>query len=439
MKKKLCLISAFLISVLSLTGCNSEPEPGEIQGYDEGEEYLSIWVHSIEDTPEGQAYKQTVEKFNEHFNGKYFADIEFIPRNDNGGGYSDKINASVLSGDLPDVITVDGPNISAYAANGIIQPLAELSDEERSAYLDSILDQGTVDDKLYALGAMESSVGLYYNKAILREAGIEVPDKNDPWTFSEFLEILETIKPVTDGMNGYPLDMTFPVGEASIYYYAPFIWSNGGNMISDDGLVADGYFNSDKNAEVFNYFSDLVKKKYMSATPIENLFESGRAAFKFDGAWEVNTIYQSYSDIELGVAPYIVSDNWDGGRYTPTGAWAYAATSKTDNIEAATELVKWMSGIESGILLYENTKSMPSTYAAYDQITIFEEDENYKALYEQLRDYGHPRPKTPVYPQVSASFQKVLENVAISGKDAESELDKSTERINDKLDRYTRK
>lgn len=92
-------------------------------------------------------------------------------------GYSDKINASVMSGDLPDVITVDGPNISAYAANGIIQPLAELSEEEKSAYLDSILDQGTIDDKLYALGAMESSVGLYYNKAILKEAGIEVPDQ----------------------------------------------------------------------------------------------------------------------------------------------------------------------------------------------------------------------------------------------------------------------
>ena len=121
-----------------------------------------------------------MERFNEKYDGTYFADIEFIPRNDSGGGYSDKINASVMSGDLPDVITVDGPNISAYAANGIIQPLAELSEEEKSAYLDSILDQGTIDGKLYALGAMESSVGLYYNKAILEEAGIAVPDKDHP-------------------------------------------------------------------------------------------------------------------------------------------------------------------------------------------------------------------------------------------------------------------
>ncbi|MFR0950820.1 MAG: extracellular solute-binding protein, partial [Ruminococcus callidus] len=184
------------------------------------------------------------------------------------------INASVMSGDLPDVITVDGPNISAYAANGIIQPLAELSEEEKSAYLDSILDQGTVDDKLYALGAMESSVGLYYNKAILEKAGIEVPDKDHPWTFSKFLDILEQLKPIMDSKNGYPLDMTFPVGESSIYYYAPFIWSNGGDLISEDGLTADGYFNSDKNAEAFQYFRGLVENSICPQHPLKTCLKA---------------------------------------------------------------------------------------------------------------------------------------------------------------------
>lgn len=93
---------------------------------------------------------------------------------------------------------------------------------------------------------MESSVGLYYNKDIISEAGIEIPDPDDPWTFTEFLEILEQLKPVMDSKNGYPLDMTFSVGEASIYYYAPFIWSNGGDFVNEDGLTVDNIFNSEK-------------------------------------------------------------------------------------------------------------------------------------------------------------------------------------------------
>ena len=43
-----------------------------------------MWVHTIEDTPEGEAYKESVERFNEKYDGTYFADIEFIPRNDSG-------------------------------------------------------------------------------------------------------------------------------------------------------------------------------------------------------------------------------------------------------------------------------------------------------------------------------------------------------------------
>lgn len=439
MKKKFLCLAGILLAAGCMSGCQKkEVSPGDIAGFDQGEEYLSIWVHSIEDTEEGQAYKESVESFNEAYDGKYFADIEFIPRNDSGGGYSDKINASVMAGGLPDVLTVDGPNVAAYASNGIIQPLAELTEEEKSIYLPSIIDQGTYNDQLYALGVMESSVGLYYNKDILEEAGIQVPEADDPWTWSEFLEILEELKPLMEEKDGYPLDMTFPVGETSIYYYAPFVWANGGELVSEDGLTVDGYFNSKECADAMEYFRTIVENEYMSEAPIDKLFESGRAAFKFDGAWEVNTIYGSYPDINLGVAPYIVSDNWDGERYTPTGSWAFAASSDTENIQGATELVKWMSGIESGIRIWERAKSFLSTYEAFESIDVFQTDENYRALYEQLSTYGHPRPKTPVYPQVSTCFQEVLESVALGGKDTQSELDKSVERINAKLERYTR-
>lgn len=437
-RKRLPLVMlAAVLLVGSLTGCQGkEPAPGDMAGYDEGEQYLSIWVHSIEDTDEGRCYRESVEAFNDKYNGKYFADIEFIPRNDSGGGYSDKINASVMSGDLPDVLTVDGPNIAAYAVNGIIQPLAELTEEEKGVYLESIIEQGTYDETLYALGAMESSVGLYYNKEILKEAGVEIPNAGHPWTFSQFLDILEQVKPVVEERNGYALDMTFPVGEATIYFYAPFFWSNGGNLVDDSGLNVDGVFNAKENAETITYFKQLLDRGYLSKVPVENLFESGRAAFKFDGAWEVNNVYSSYPDISLGVAPYVTGDGWDGGRYTPTGSWAYAASAKTEHIEGATELVKWMSGVESGKKLWEQAKCFPSTYQAFESIDVFRTDENYRALYNQLSNYGHPRPKTPVYPQVSTSFQQVMENCVLTGEEPEQELNKAIERINAKLKRY---
>ena len=91
MKKAKLNLLAGLAMAVSLTGCQKkEVKPGDVAGYDEGEQYLSIWVHSIEDTQEGQVYRESVDSFNEKYNGKYFADIEFIPRNDSG------VNADVV-------------------------------------------------------------------------------------------------------------------------------------------------------------------------------------------------------------------------------------------------------------------------------------------------------------------------------------------------------
>ena len=62
MKKAKLILLAGLAMAVSLTGCQKkEVKPGDVAGYDEGEQYLSIWVHSIEDTPEGQVYRESVD------------------------------------------------------------------------------------------------------------------------------------------------------------------------------------------------------------------------------------------------------------------------------------------------------------------------------------------------------------------------------------------
>ena len=78
--------------------------------------------------------------------------------------------------------------------------------------------------------------------------------------------------------------MTFPAGEATIYYYSPFFWANGGDFVDSTGLNADGVFNSEENLETLEYFKKILGNGYMSKVQITDLFESGRAAFKFDGA-----------------------------------------------------------------------------------------------------------------------------------------------------------
>lgn len=435
--KNFCRFILLCIS-LNLTACSfhNQDVSKEMNGYDDGEKLLTMWVHVIEDTTEGQAYKNSIERFNKTYDGQYYLSVEFVPRNESGGGYTDKVNSSVISKGLPDIITVDGPNVSAYAANNIIQPMKQLSDEEEAKYLPSIIEQGTVNGQLYALGVMESSTLFYYNKDILDEVGIDVPSLDNPWTWSELNQVCEKVQKYLDNKDGYAIDMSFPTGEGTIYFYAPFIWSNGGDFVSKDGLTVDGIFNSEQNIETLTYFKQLTDKGYIPKYTINDLFVKGRAAFKFDGAWGISTIRTNYPEINLGIAPYPVGDDWNGEKYTPTGSWTFAATTACEDIEGASEVIKYMTNTESGIDMYNLTGNLPSTYEAYEKIEAFKNDELLKTAYTQLVNYEHPRPKSPVYPQISTSYQQAIEGVLLNGETPEESLYKTMRRIEDKLLRY---
>ena len=54
MKKGFAVAAAMLLAAGSLAGCQKKQvQPGDVAGFDPGEHYLSLWVHSLEDTEEG--------------------------------------------------------------------------------------------------------------------------------------------------------------------------------------------------------------------------------------------------------------------------------------------------------------------------------------------------------------------------------------------------
>ena len=424
MKKRLLCLIGIVFAAACFTGCQQkDPEPGDIAGYDEGEEYLSIWVHSIEDTEEGQAYKESVESFNEAYDGQYFADIEFVPRNDSGGGYSDKVNASVMAGGLPDVLTVDGPNISAYAANGIIQPLAELTEEEESEYLPSIIEQGTVNDELYALGVMESSVGFYYNKDMFREAGLD-PEKA-PQTWEELAEYAAIL--TTDDRYGVEI----PIDQ---WLLSIFILQNGGEINNIEGT--ETYLDTPEAIGAVEYLLDLVNKGYMPAKRLfgdsSSDFVAGKTAMMYNSTGSLAFVRDSASfDWGVGFLPA------GKERIIATGGGQFVICSgiSEERQAAAWDFIKWMTepaqtakwSMASGFIavnpaafdlpeMTEYTAALPQAIVARDQLQYA---------------VGEP-PKTHDAREVSQAMASMFENMLagnISPEEGMQELQASCDSI----------
>lgn len=400
--KAVGLLTVALIAGSALTGCGKSSNKAS-KGSDKD---VTLWVNSSDETPEGKAWQKISEKFNAD-NGKgYKVKVEYIPRSGSGGGYEDKVNAAITTNTLPDIISLDGPNTAAYASSKVIAPLDDyLKDANMDDVLDSIKQQGTYNGKFYAFGFSESGVGVYYNKKMFKEAGIDLttlPTLQKPWTWQEFQAVSAKIK---DKFNSPAIDIQLAnADEMLTYAYTPFIWSNGGDVVSQDGKKAEGYFNDKKSVEGLQFIQDLVKKGYTTNTPVKKGFETGKYAMLLSGSWTMADLAANYKDIDYGILPYPVSDTTKK-LVSPTGSWELAMTSATKKKDAAAAFILYATNTESSKIMSLGNQVLPIRKSTADLIKN-DIPEGMKFLMEQNQLSGKSRPVVVAYPQVSRAFQQ---------------------------------
>lgn len=345
--------------------------------------------------------------------------------------YEDKVNAAITSKDLPDILFVDGPTVSVYAANDIIVPLDDMFPEEDwEDFLDSTKNQGTYDGKIYAIGATESSVALYYNRDMLDAAGIKAPDKLvDAWTWSEFADVAEKL--TKDGVMGTNIIMD--KGEGLPYVLEQFWISNGTDFVSEDGSKADGYINSEAGVEAATFLNGLIQNGYANLDPIQKEFHNERAATMLGGSWEVATLEKDYPDLNWGVTYFPVADNGQIPT-SPTGDWAAAVTRDTQDKDAVKEVMNYLFS-KDNVTTYAKAISKPPTrQSSYEVLTEY--NEYPRSLFkEQLMETGHPRPRTPSYSVLSAGFSEAMVNI-FTGVDPKEALDKVAEDTDKDYNKY---
>ncbi|UUX33523.1 ABC transporter substrate-binding protein [Fundicoccus culcitae] len=367
---------------------------------------ISLWVQYSEESAEGQVMVNSANEFNETNEFGYIVEVNYVPRSASGGGYEDVINAALTTNTLPDVFTLDGPNVAAYASSGMLQPLDDYITNQEDI-LPSIIDQGTFDGNLYAAGYSESGVGIYYNIDMLEEAGIDIttlPTVDDPWDWNQFNELLEQLyahynKPI--------LNMGFDDhSEWLLYAFAPYVWSAGGDIVSEDTTKAIGVFDSDANVTAFEFIQSLIENNYSTITPIEYGFHSGEYALYMSGSWTMQQLDSEYPDTNYGIMPYPVSPETQE-LVSPTGSWAYGMSTTTDNPDAAGALIDFLMSEEQLYNMSMGNSVLPARQSVADRM-MEEVSEPMAILIEQNTKTGKARPKIVDYPQISRTFQQTV-------------------------------
>ena len=139
-----------------------------------GQTQLKLWLPSSLDAHEKGAYQKAAEAFAQK-NPSVKVNVEVVP-----GSETDvaKLKTAVRSGAGPDLAVIDRFTVAQRAAAGLLTDLTPLIKKEgkdlSQEYSTGPWQEVSYQNKVYALPTNTDARVLFYNKQILKEAGIEI-------------------------------------------------------------------------------------------------------------------------------------------------------------------------------------------------------------------------------------------------------------------------
>ncbi|MEV4178584.1 extracellular solute-binding protein [Nonomuraea sp. NPDC049709] len=212
-----------------------------------------------------------------------------------------RLLADFASGTVPDLVEEPSGWVQEFAVSGNARSLQDYVDRDGQAmgfpsdWQPVTVERNSYQGKVYGVQLHLTCNTLFYNKAMLRDAGVEVPT-----TWEEFLDAAKKL--TKDGVYGVALNQDYLyvwpwLTQAGVTPYDP---QTGKVMTPIEDAIA-----------ALQFQADLIHKHKVAPVPVsgtdysgpQKLFSAKRAAMIFTGPWDLDPIKKTSPDIELGVAP----------------------------------------------------------------------------------------------------------------------------------------
>lgn len=210
-----------------------------------------------------------------------------VPSNDGDA----KLLSAIAGGDPPDVFTEWNPTMGSLAATGAIQPLTPY---EAGTYAGiekwmypQVAAGGVYNGALYAIPMSMNTWALYYNKSMLKAAGVSTPPK----TLAQ-LDADQAKEWKMDGSRAVQIGF-YPIGQSWVIYSSYFNvhdYTNGKyNLASDPGAKAEMKWMASYSKYSYSAVNALDSAYGTVAGGNADPFIMGREGFEVNGVWEAAT------------------------------------------------------------------------------------------------------------------------------------------------------
>jgi multiple sugar transport system substrate-binding protein len=384
---------------------------------------------------DGVRMKQLISDFNKEMAGKIEIQASTLEW---GVPFYTKVQTSVAVGEAPDVMTYHASRIPLAVKQGLLQEITpddyNTMGLSKDDYAAATWDAVTIDGKQYAVPLDTHPIVLYYNKDILKKAGL-LGDDGKPKGLDgadNFKAALGKAKEAGAkfGIAGVTADGNFMY--RTIY---SLMCQQGGELMSN-GKFLDGD-NGKKMAKALATIADWTKSGLQSAytdyPSTVALFTSGQAAFMINGVWEVptmNDLHKNGKLFEWGAIelPQLFDKHCT---YADSHSFAIPANKgKTMSPERRAAVLQVISWIDHHSLFWATAGHIP----AYGPVT---KSDDYKkmepnATYSPLTANMIFDPKSPLA-GVAGPIFNVMSNYFVPAQNGELDPNQAVEKITAEL------
>lgn len=415
------LLTVFLAALLVLAACTVPAPPegaldvgtpqNEANAGESGSERIELEFWTLLTGNLAEALDRQVQAFNQ-------SQDEIFIVNVNQGGYQElqqKLLAAVAAGEPPVITMVDYINVPFYAQQGVFEPIDNLASEEDMAdFIPALLQDLSYNGQVYALPYNRSTQGLYYNKDLFAEIGLD--PEHAPETWEEFRELSQQITESKAGRYG-------SFANFIRWYFEPFVYQWGGRMNDE---ACNPVFHQEGAIEMMTFFQDLYLDGY--ATLPSNLSGTfDQQALEFIngdvGTMRQSTAIQSFIgnavDFEWGFGMLPAGP---AGRAVTHGGGNVAISAKAtdEQKQAAWAFVRFLTDAERSAEFHMATGYMPSRYSVLDREEVKAFHAEHPSWLVSVEQLEYARPTACVVlnvPEYHNIITEAIDRVIINGED----------------------
>lgn len=267
-------------------------------------------------------------------------------------------------------------------------------------YYPAPVEAFTFQGELQCMPQNVSSLVVYYNTDLFQEAGLGQPEQG--WTWDEFRETGEAL--TRGDVRGIGI-------EPSVIRLAPFVWSNGGEVVDDDTAPTGFTLDTPEAKEALQFLVDLAHaeliptEKELAAQDLETRFMTSKLGMLLSSRRDTPEL-REVRGLNWDVAPLPVADEPVGVLHSD----GYCIAAQSDDTSAAADFIAYATGEQGQTITALGGRTVPSLISVSRSGAFLDPTQppEHSQVFLDAVDTLRRTPVLPTWPEIEDLAEEIL-------------------------------